>query len=167
MKCLICVREDAPEINRLLLSKAALRSGIVSTLAAKIGCSRQVIWKHRKKHLGMKMERRAPRQEGLTLEAKAEWLSAEAGRLAATGGMRTRGGRNSERALRALNVRFRLLQLECQLQGRLSGGKRGHEVTLQNLASVIREAGEEEGDADPEEEERARREFQEVVGSEK
>jgi hypothetical protein len=166
MKCLICSRADAAEIDRLLLSKAALRSGIISSLAARIGCHRSVIWRHRKNHLRMPMSRTAPRGEGGTLEEKAERLANEAGRLQQLAECNMEKAA-FERALRALNVRFRLLELQCRLAGRLSGGKAGHDVTPGNLSAALKAAGKElDAEEDPEELARAEREFLEVCGPE-
>lgn len=164
MKCLICNRPDAKEIDRLLLSKAGLRSGVISSLAAKLDVDRTVLWRHRKFHLGMTMKRRGPKGEPTTLEEKAAALSAEAKRLQqmAESGMEKQ---EFERALRALNVRVRLLQVEGQLAGRLSGGKTA-EVTPQNVHLALKQANAEPVEEDPEELERARKEFLEVCGPE-
>jgi hypothetical protein len=164
MKCKICSRPDVQEIDRLLLSKAALRSGIIASLAARIGCHRASLWKHRKNHLGMKMFRKAPRDCGGTLEQKAEWLSAEAQRLQqlAESGVEKA---QFQRALTALNVRIKLLQLQCQLAGRLSGGKLVP-VTGENLSAALKAASDEVTELDPEELARAEREYVEVCGPE-
>jgi hypothetical protein len=165
MKCKICSRPDVQEIDRLLLSKAALRSGIIASLAAKIGCHRASLWKHRKNHLGMKMFRKAPRDSGGSLEQKAEWLSAEAQRLqqlAESGAEKAQ----FQRALTALNVRIKVLQLQCQLAGRLSGGKLVP-VNPENLSAALKAASDEVTELeDPEELARAEREYVEVCGPE-
>jgi hypothetical protein len=166
MKCLICSRADAAEIDRLLLSKAALRSGIIASLSARIGCHRSVIWRHRKNHLKMAMSRTAPRGEGGSLEEKSERLAQEAGRLQQLAECSMEKG-PFERALRALNVRFRLLELQCRLAGRLSGGKAGPPMTAGNLSAALKAAGKElEAEEDPEELARAEKEFAEVCGAE-
>jgi hypothetical protein len=166
MKCKICSRPDAAEIDRLLLSKAALRSGIIASLAAKIGCHRASLWKHRKNHLHMKMWKRAPRDEGGSLEQKAERLEAEAARLQQLAECSMEKAQ-FQRALLALNIRIRLLQLQCQLAGRLSGGKAGPPMTSGNLSAALRAAGKElEAEEDPEELARAQREYAEVCGPE-
>jgi hypothetical protein len=166
MKCLICSRPDAAEIDRLLLSKSALRSGIIASLAQRIGCHRSVIWRHRKNHLHMKMWRTAPRDGGGSLEEKVQRLESEAARLQQLAECSMEKA-PFQRALTALNVRIKLLQLQCQLAGRLSGGKAGPEVTPGNLSAALRAAGKElEAEEDPEELAKAEREYLEVCGPE-
>jgi len=99
------------------------------------------------------MARQAPRA-GVSLEEKAAILSSEAARLQQLAECQMESA-PFERALRALNVRMRLLQLEGQLAGRLSGGKG------KSLAEMLSETPMEDY---PDEEERARQEYQEVVG---
>ena len=165
MKCKICSRPDVQEIDRLLLSKAALRSGIIASLAEKIGCHRSSLWKHRKNHLHMKIFRSAPRDAGGSLEEKAERLESEAQRLQMLAECAMEAA-PFKRALTALSVRIKLLQLQCQLAGRLSGGKLVP-VTSENLSAALKAASKDLADEeDPEELERARREYEEVVGTE-
>jgi TolA-binding protein len=166
MKCKICSRPDVAEINRLLLSKAALRSGIISTLAARIDCHRSVIWRHRKRHLGMIVLRRAPKDQGGNLEERLERLQGEASRLQqlAENGME-KG--QFERALKSLNTRIRLVELQGRLEGRLVGGKSGPPVDAKNLSAALKAARVEvEAEQDPEELARAEREYLEVCGTE-
>ena len=112
------------------------------------------------------MFRRAPRDGGGSLEEKAERLEAEAQRLQQLAESSAEKAQ-FQRALTALNVRIKLLQLQCQLAGRLSGGKAGPDVTPGNLSAALRAAGKElEGEEDPEELARAEREFEEVCGPE-
>jgi hypothetical protein len=165
MKCKICSRPDVQEIDRLLLSKAALRSGIIASLSTRIDCHRSVIWRHRKNHLGMKMFRKTPRDVGGSLEEKAQRLEAEAARLqqlAECGAEKAQ----FQRALTALNVRIKLLQLQCQLAGRLAGGKLVP-VGPGDLSGLLKTAGKELAlEEDPEELAAAEREYLEVCGPE-
>lgn len=160
MRCLICSRPDAREINAALLRRSARGSGMVAAMAEKLKCSRQVVWRHRKFHLKLSTSAaEMPKVE--TLEARARMLSEDADRLQL---MLENGAPKDviEQGHRLLATRLKLLEVEARLVGRLSGGK---QVPV-SLASVLKEAGDSAGEPDPEETERARKEFLEVCGPE-
>lgn len=67
-----------------------------------------------------------------------------------------------ERAMRALGVRVKLLEMEGRLAGRLRGGK-GSPVTAKNIEGVLREAAAEANEeVDPAEEAKWKREYEEI-----
>jgi hypothetical protein len=168
--CLIDEREDRREIDRVLLERAVLKRGVTQALATKIGCTRQVVWNHRKFCLGMDTRKSSRRNlRDLNLEEKAILLGAEAARLqqAVEAGM---PDATFNRALKALGVRIRMFELEGKLAGRLSGGKALERAISQGqLAGMLREAKTEQAEEEPTAEEiaQAEREFSEVVGVEK
>lgn len=143
-RCFICTHTDVKAINLQLLQRAGRRAGTVAALAKKLGISRQVLWRHRKEHLKIYVSKVPPKLEGLSFEERARLLGSEADRLQA----QCENGAPKDlmdQAMRALQLRVKLLELESRLSGRPMAPK---EAELE----------------DPEEESRAMREYQEVVG---
>jgi hypothetical protein len=167
--CLVCDREDRKEIDRVLLERAVMKRGLTAQLAAKIGCTRQVIWNHRKYCLEMDTRKSAWRDyRDMDLEEKGAVLGAEAHRLQAAveAGMPEA---TFNRAMKALAMRVKLLELAGKLAGRLSGGAAMQKViTQRDLAGMLRDAkaAKAEESPDPEELARAQQEFDEVCGPE-
>lgn len=166
MRCMICTHPEVKEINALLLQRSGRRVGVVTALARKMKISRQCIWRHRKEHLRMNTSRRVPKLEGMSFEARAALLAVEADRIQ----MQAENGAAPgvvNQAMKALGMRMKLLQLEAQLAGRLSGGKGGHAVNAKNLEEALRSAeAAARAEEDPAELAKAEREFQEVCGPE-
>jgi hypothetical protein len=167
--CLIDEREDRKEIDRVLLERAVLKRGVTTALAEKIGCTRQVVWNHRKFCLGMDTRKNARTDfRDLSLEEKGLALGDEARRLqqAVESGMPEDA---FNRAMRALALRIKLFELEGKLAGRLSGGNAmGRVVSQRELAGMLREAKTEQAEEVPTAEEiaAAQREHAEVCGVE-
>jgi hypothetical protein len=166
MRCTICSHPERVAINKLLLERAGPRAGVTSALAERLGVTRQVVWNHRKNHLGMNTARVKPNEDGKkTLEQRAAELGQEADRLqlAAEHGMEAA---QFDRAMRALSLRMRLLEMEGRLAGRLRGGK-AKLVTAADLGGALSEAAAEAArEFDPEEAARVEREYAEVCGPE-
>ena len=165
--CLIDEREDRKEINRVLLERAVLKRGVTTALAEKVGCTRQVVWNHRKFCLGMDTRKSARTDfRDLSLEEKGLALGDEAKRLqqAVENGMPEDA---FNRAMRALSMRIKLFELEGKLAGRLSGGNAMARVVSQReLAGMLRDAKSEQAEETPSPEElaHAEREYAEVCG---
>jgi hypothetical protein len=149
MGCMICTRPDVKEINLALLQRAGRRTGVVVAMAKKLGCSRQVVWRHRKEHLKLYMSKRPENTAEMSFEERAALLGREADRLQC----QCENGAPRElvdQALKSLTLRMRLLEMEARFAGRPLTQQR-EEVSLE----------------DPEEEAQAAKEFAEVVGGEK
>jgi len=145
MRCGICCRPDAKEINLQLLQRAGRRTGAVGMLAKKLGVARQTLWRHRKEHLKIYVSKRPMKTEGLSFEERARLLGAEADRLMCqceNGAPRD----VMDQALKSLALRMKSLEMEAKFSGK--GIRPAEEVTL----------------VDPDEEARVIREFEEVVG---
>jgi hypothetical protein len=100
-----------------------------------------------------------------SLEQRALQLGQEADRLQmlAENGMEAA---QFERAMRALGLRAKLLEMEGRLAGRLRGGK-GSPVTAKNIEGVMRDAAAEaNAEVDPAEEARWKREYEEICALE-
>jgi hypothetical protein len=159
MRCLICTRPDAKEINLELLRRVGRRTGVLTALANRLGVHRATLWRHRKEHLKIYVSRTRP-PRATSLEGRAKELRVEADRLQ----MQIEAGAPKDQVaqeLQALGLRMKALQLEGQLSGRLSGGRASEQRLTMALGGAGAEALE-----DPSEEERARREFEEIVGTE-
>lgn len=164
MKCLICTNPKRAEIDALLLQRNGRRVGAVMALAAKLGISRGVLWRHRKKHLGLNVSR-AVDPKKLGFEGRARLLAEEADRLQ----RQVEAGLDRaqvNQAMKALALRVKLLQLEGMFAGKLRGGKGGHDVHGGNVDAALAEAGAvAAGDSlDPAEADAVTREYQEIVG---
>jgi hypothetical protein len=147
MRCLICTRPDVKEINLALLQRSGRRTGVMVALSKKLGVHRATLWRHRKEHLKIYVSKHPPKTEGLSFEERAALLGREADRLqcqAENGLPRSQ----MDQAMRALALRVKLLELEARVSGRA--------VTPRDEAELV----------DPEDDARALREFQEVVGGE-
>jgi hypothetical protein len=157
MRCGICTRPDAKQINLELLQRTGRRTGVMTAMAARLGICRQTLWRHRKYHLKIYVSRTRP-PKATSLEGRATELGAEADRLQ----MQIEAGAPRDQvaqALQALGLRLKALQLEGQLSGRLSGGRATERSLTMTLGGAPEAALE-----DPDEETRARKEFEEVVG---
>jgi hypothetical protein len=148
MRCGICCRPDAKEINLQLLQRVGRRSGSVVAMAARLGVHRATLWRHRKYHLKIYVSKKPPKLDGLSFEERARLLSMDADRLQcqAENGL---PGKQFEEAMRALALRVKLLELESRFAARPMTQQR-EEVSLE----------------DPDEEARALKEFEEVCGAE-
>jgi hypothetical protein len=146
MRCAICCRPDVREINLEILQRRGM--GVVTALAKRLGICRQTVWRHKRFHLKIYQPRKAVKVEQMSFVARARALAVEADRLqlALENGMPTTAG---SRALQALHLRVKLLHLESQY---------ANSPTKQEPPPAVLE--------DPEADERARREFEEIVGHE-
>jgi hypothetical protein len=163
MRCLICSSPDRVAIDQLLLAPGSPGSGALMAIAEKFKISRQVLWRHRTRHLGLKVQKRdaKERETVKTLEARLQELSTEASRLqlAVERGM---PAAIFDRVMAALELRVKLLQAEMGLRG-----KPGM-VSSRNIDLALRGAAADAAEAlpDPEEAARIRKEFAEVCGTE-
>jgi hypothetical protein len=135
------------------------------SLAAKLKTSRQNLWRHRKKHLGLDTSKDAPirKEKPSPLEVQVQELAREGDRLQrlAEAGMPKE---NFNLALEALRARMRMVELQAKLEGRIRGGKG---VPVQDINTVLKQAGKEAAAVvDPVEEARLQKEYDEVCGSE-
>jgi hypothetical protein len=147
MGCLICNHPDRAGINAQLLEKRGRGCGFTRRIAEQLGCHRSVVWRHRKKCLGLATQKGIQEWRGdLTLREKAVALQSEANRLQLCAETGSLGPEAFTRAMRALDARRKLLELEVSL--RKAEGKPVEEPV---------------GD-DGEELERAKRELAEVSG---
>jgi hypothetical protein len=155
MRCLVCNHAERKAIDQVLLGRNG--PGVVQALADKLGMTRQVLWRHKKNHLGMNTARKVGKGGGGNLGARIEELVAEANRLqlCAEHGM---DGAQFERAMKALRMRMQLVEMEAKLEGKLgeSGGAR---VLVQNLMQAPVQT-----EVTAEEAERVAREYLEVCG---
>jgi hypothetical protein len=148
MRCGICCRPDAKQINLELLQRAGRRTGTVVQMARRLGVARHTSWRHREEHLKIYVSKRPMKTEGLSFEERARLLGSEADRLQAqceNGAPRD----VMDQALKSLALRVKLLELESRFAGRPMSQQR-EEMSLE----------------DPEEASRAEREYMEVVGGE-
>lgn len=148
MRCGICCRPDAKEINLELLQRTGRRTGVMTAMAKRLGVHRATLWRHRKEHLKILVSKLPPKTKDLSFEERAQFLAGEADRLQCqceNGAPRD----VIQQAMQALGLRVKLLEMESRFAGRPLTQKRD-EVSLE----------------DPEEEARALREYQEVVGDE-
>jgi hypothetical protein len=146
MRCGICTRPDAKEINLQLLQRSGRRTGMVAVMAKKLGVHRATLWRHKKEHLKIYTSKHPPKTKDLSFEERARLLSDDADRLQC----QSENGlprEQMDQAMRALALRVQLLELESRFAGRPLTQK-GGEVSLE----------------DPEEESIAMREYQEIVG---
>lgn len=144
MRCLICCRDDAREINLELLQRISSGPGTVARMAKRLGVHRATLWRHRKLHLKMYMKRGLANIADLSFEERARLLGTEAARIQ----VQAENGAPHvlvKELLEALTLRMKSLEMEAKFAGR----------ALKRQAPVTE---------DFEEEERARREFAEVVG---
>ena len=149
MKCGICCRADAREINLELLQRVGRRSGSVAVMAKRLGVHRATLWRHRKEHLKIYTSRKPVKLEGLSFEERARLLAGEADRIQC----QIENGASREVAdqgLKALAMRIKLLEMESRFAGRPMTEKRPAAESLE----------------DPDEAARVEREFREVVGTE-
>jgi Bacterial regulatory protein, Fis family len=146
MRCGICTRPDAKAINLELLQRAGRRTGVMTAMAKRLGVHRATLWRHKKEHLKIYTSKHPPKTKDLSFEERARLLSNDADRLQcqAENGLPRE---QMDQAMRALALRVKLLELESRFAGRPLTQERA-EVSLE----------------DPDEEARALREFQEVVG---
>lgn len=150
MKCNICCRPDAKEINLELLQRAGRRTGTIGAMAQKLGVARQTLWRHRKEHLKIYVSKRPMKTEGLSFEERARLLGREADRLLCQ--VENGAPRDlMDQGLKLLTLRMKALDLEAKFSGTTIKSK-------EQVGEVLE---------DPEEEKRARMEFEEVVGGEK
>jgi hypothetical protein len=150
MRCRICTRPDAKAINLELLQRVGRRSGTVTAMAERLGVHRATLWRHRKEHLKIYTSRKPVKTEGLSFEERARLLSAEADRLLCQ--LENGMPRDiADQGLKALALRVKLLEMESRFAGRPMTAQREDASALE----------------DPDEEARAQREFEEVVGAEK
>ena len=159
MRCIVCNHEEAKSWNRILLSPQGRRTGVVSELARRLKCSRQVIWRHRKFHLHLEVGNPQILMQTVgkerTIEERVKILGAEAHRLQ----LLSEQGVDITRALEALKMRRALLELEAKIAGKLDQGSGGAKVLVQNLVQAPREEA-----VTAEEADRVVKEYLEVCG---
>jgi hypothetical protein len=146
MRCGICCRPDAKEINLRLLQRSGRRTGAVGQLAKELGVARQTLWRHRKEHLKIFVSKLPVKTADLSFEERARLLGAEADRLQ----LQAENGCPKDvmdQALKSLQMRMKLLEMESKFAGRPMTQQRP-DVSLE----------------DPEDEARALKEFEEVCG---
>jgi hypothetical protein len=145
MRCAICSRPDAKQINLELLQRTGRRSGSVSLLAKRLGVHRASLWRHRKEHLKIYVSKIPPKLKDLSFEERARLLAMDADRLQcqSENGLPTI---QFEQGMRALALRVKLLEMESRFAGRPMTQKRDAVEALE----------------DPEELERARLEYEEL-----
>jgi hypothetical protein len=148
MRCGICTRPDAKEINLELLQRVGRRSGMVVAMAKRLGVHRATLWRHRKEHLKIYVNKIPPKITDLSFEERARLLAVDADRLQcqSENGLPTI---QFEQAMRALTLRVKLLEMESRFAGRPTTQKRA-EASLE----------------DPGELERARKDYLEICGTE-
>lgn len=149
MKCGICLRPDAKEINLELLQRVGRRSGSVVVMAERLGVHRATLWRHRKFHLKINTSREPTDITTLSFEERARLLAEDAERLQQQSNL---GAPRDlvEQGLKALTLRVKLLEMEARFAGRPMTSQRPSAASLE----------------DPDEASRAEREFNEVVGTE-
>jgi hypothetical protein len=146
MRCKICTRPDAKAINLELLSRGGRRTGVIKQMAERLGVDRTILWRHRKEHLKIFVSKGPVETKHLSFEERARELGNEANRLqlqAENGAPRE----TMDQAFKGLAMRVKLLEMESRFAGRPLTQRRP-EVSLE----------------DPDDDERARKEFAEVVG---
>ena len=146
MRCRICQRPDAQKINLELLARAGRHIGVVTSMAERLGVHRETLWRHRKFHLKMNTSRKVTKQAEMGFAERARHLGAEADRLQCM----CENGMPKElvdRALKALMLRVKLLEMESRFAGRPADQREAEQVVL-------------DADADR----RAEQEYLEVVG---
>jgi hypothetical protein len=122
---------------------------MVVAMAKRLGVHRATLWRHRKEHLKIYVSKQPVKTTDLSFEERARLLAVDADRLQcqAENGL---PAKQFEQSMKALALRTKLLEMESRFAGRPMT-QRSEPVELE----------------DPEEEARALKEFQEVVGSEK
>jgi hypothetical protein len=152
-RCMICVRPDAKEINLVLLSCVHRRDGTVNDLAAKLGCDRSKLWKHRKYHVmgqaAPTRKERLQKRSRLSFQARAWELSEEMRRLGlqAANGMAVE---SAQMAFKILQSRKGLLEMECRLETGIS------------LKEKLKQAGRKAGEVNPDEEREIVKQYTEI-----
>jgi hypothetical protein len=137
MRCGICCRPDAKEINLQLLQRSGRRTGVLTAMAQRLGVCRQTIWRHRRDHLRIFTSKKPGETKELSFEERARLLANETDKLQCQleNGL---PGKQFEEAMRALTLRTKLLELESRFAGRPMTQKADPTISLEDPGELAR-----------------------------